>query len=470
MKITSFLKKGLLSLCFVPLSGNAQTASYLRLPSLFTDHIVLQQQSRVAIWGWAQAATQVRLVGSWNVKDTIQAVANDYGKWKAEIPTGKYGGPYTLQVIGHANRIELKDVMLGEVWLCSGQSNMEWSINNGVDNKKEEIAAAFYPQVRYFSLPKQGSEYPQDDVQAKWEICTPDVMRRRSALAYFFAEKLHKDLKVPVGVIVSAWGGTPAEVWLPAEKVRQNNVLKKAMPNNPRPWWPVTPGRLYNSMIHPLQPYTVKGALWYQGESNRERPATYSVLMQELVKSWREGFCQPLPFYIVQIAPYRYGANDNGPALVREAQYDVTQKLADTHIIGTNDIGDLNNIHPSKKRQVGERSARLTMKYEYGRTLEGVDNPVYQSMCIDKKKVILFFRNIAGQWQCPDKEIVGFSIAGNDRRFVPAKVKIKGNTLILKSSEVKAPVAVRYCFDEAGVGNVFSPQGLPLLPFRTDTW
>lgn len=470
MKITTFLKKGLIPLCLMPLLSNAQTASFLRLPSLFTDHIVLQQQSKVSIWGWAQAATKVRLVGSWNVKDTIKTVANEYGKWKAEIPTGKYGGPYTLQVIGHANRIELKDVMLGEVWLCSGQSNMEWSINNGVENKNKEIAAANYPQIRYFSLPKQGGEYRQDDVQAKWEVCTPNVMRRRSALAYFFAEKLHKELKVPVGVIVSAWGGTPADVWLPEEKVYQNEVLKNALPDNPRPWWPVTPGRLYNSMIYPLQPYTVKGALWYQGESNRERPATYSVLMQELIKSWREGFRQRLPFYIVQIAPYRYKAQDNGPALVREAQYDVTQQLPDTYIIGTNDIGNLNNIHPSKKRQVGERSANLVLKNEYCRDWEGVENPVYQSMRVDKKKVILTFRNLTGTWHCPDKTVEGFSIAGADRNFVPAKVKIKGNTLVLSAKGVDTPVAVRYCFNESGVGNVFNAQGLPLLPFRTDKW
>lgn len=454
-------------------SLQAQTHMRISLPALFSDHIVLQQQDSVPVWGWGEAGSTVRIVGSWASQDTVVTRVADDGHWKAKIKTTRYGGPYTLRFFqrGYENEgITLEDVMLGEVWLCSGQSNMEWSPANGITNQAEEIGSANYPQIRFFSLPKQGSGTLQDNCPARWELCSPDVMRRRSAVAYFFGRHLTQQLKVPVGLIVSAWGGTSAEVWIPQERVPRTPETEAVMKSRKCPWWPTEPGRLYNSMIHPLLPYRIAGAIWYQGESNRDYPQNYTELMKELITSWRTGFEKDFPFYLVQIAPHNYKSRDNGPALVREAQEQVTHEVPRTGMVVTNDVGDYGNIHPARKQEVGIRLANLALGNTYGRKTEkGYQSPVLESMEIHKNKALLHFRYAEDGLVCRGKAPEGLQIAGEDGVFVTAKARIvQENCLEVYSSKVKNPVAVRYCFDDSTVGNLFNGDGLPMAPFRTD--
>lgn len=464
------IKTIFLALCYSAVT-NGQTSTPIHLPAIFSDHMVLQQKSTVSIWGWGEASTTVKLVGSWMPNDTISTSVDDCGRWRTKIPTCGHGGPYTLQISTDnrkENKIILKDILLGEVWLCSGQSNMEWSPNNGIHNRQEEIDNANHSHIRFFSLSKQGSKSPQEDCYAQWEQCTPEIMQKRSAIAYFFGKRLQQKLNVPIGLIVSAWGGTPAEVWTPKDTVINNKVIAEAVINKPYPWWPVTPGVLYNSMIHPLMPYDIAGAIWYQGESNRDNPSSYNLLMEKMIASWRKGFGKNFPFYMVQIAPYNYHSTNNGPALIREAQEQVAHRVDNVGLITTTDIGDPDNIHPAQKAEAGFRLANLVLGRTYKALKKGYETPFFTQMTIEKGKAILSFSHTEKKLVCPDKKIRGVTIAGNDGNFVPANARIKENRLIVSSPKIKQPIAVRYCFDDATVGNLFNAEGLPVAPFRTD--
>ncbi|MCM1372403.1 MAG: sialate O-acetylesterase [Bacteroides sp.] len=463
-----YMKACLAIACCLPWEAEAQTNTGVTLPAIFTDHMVLQQQSQVPVWGWGDASATVRVVGSWNTADTVSTQVDDNGHWMVRLPTGQYGGPYTLEILSTEN-IVVNDVMLGEVWLCSGQSNMEWTPDNGITDGQKEINEASYPGIRFFSLKKRGSRTMQEDCRAQWEQCTPDVMRRRSAIAYFFGRELHRNMdNVPVGLIVSAWGGTPAEVWVPKDSVMRYPRIADALLPQTYPWWPTQPGVLYNSMVNPLMPYGIAGAIWYQGESNRDNPSSYLQLMKELIASWRTGFGHEFPFYLAQIAPYNYNVRNNGPALVREAQERITHEVPHTGMAVTVDLGDPGNIHPARKQEVGTRLASLALGQHYG--LAGIEfmSPTYKRMMVQGSKAIIYFNHAGRGLTCPDKEIRGVMIADEGGHFVPAKASIKGNTLVVSSPEVKVPVAVRYCFDDATPGNLYHRDGLPVAPFRTD--
>lgn len=453
--------------CLFSQTVMAQTSTGVTLPSIFTDHMVLQQQSSVPVWGWGDASATVRVVGSWNTADTVSTQVDNNGRWMVKLPTGKYGGPYKLEVLS-TEHIVLNDVMLGEVWLCSGQSNMEWTPNNGLADGAREIQEANYPDIRYFSLKKRGSKYLQEDCQAQWEQCSPEVMRRRSAVAYFFGSELHRNLdNVPVGLIVSAWGGTPAEVWIPRDSIMGKREIADGILEQNYPWWPGQPGALYNGMINPLMPYGIAGAIWYQGEANKDNPSTYFSLMNELIKSWRTGFGHEFPFYLVQIAPFNYNVNNNGPALVREAQERIAREIPHTGMAVTVDVGDPSNIHPANKRPVGTRLAALALKEHYGQEKDAY-SPTFKDMTVKKNKAIVTFNHAERGLTCPDKEIRGIMLAGQDGRFVPANARIKGATLEVTAPTVKVPVAVRYCFDDGTLGNLYHRDGLPMAPFRSD--
>lgn len=446
----------------------AGVQAQLSLPSVFADHMVLQQKSEVPVWGWGAAGGTIKVVGSWAPKDTATAEIRSDGSWKTTLKTAAAGGPYTLYILGNGNR-ELKDVMLGEVWLCSGQSNMEWTPMHNIDNRDEEIAAANYPDIRFFHIPKRGANTPQNNCEATWAACTPDVMKNTSAAAYFFGRDLQKALNVPVGLIVSAWGGTPAEVWVPEEEVMNNPRIRDIMPDKTYPWWPVEPGVLYNQMIHPIVPFGLAGAIWYQGESNRDHPDSYGILLKTMIENWRKDFKKDLPFYLVQIAPFTYNAGDNGAALVREHQEWVARTVPNTGMVVISDcVADITNIHPTDKQSVGLRLANMALGKTYGRLDGGFESPMFSSITINKNKAIISFLNAGSGLMCKDKQITGFRIAGADGVFEPAKVKIKDNTVIVTSPQVKNPVAVQYCFDDATIGNLFNKEGLPVAPFRTD--
>ncbi len=439
------------------------------LPNVFSDNMVLQQNSDVAIWGWANPAEIVKIVGSWNSSDTVKVKADNSSEWKATIHTAKAGGPYSIQILANGG-IELKNVMLGEVWICSGQSNMEMNVGWKIFNGEEEAAKANHPNIRIFNVAKIGAEYPQQDCRATWTVCSPETMRSTSATGYFFARELQEKLNVPVGIIVSAWGGTPAEVWIEKSRIENNPELTKNKYIDNKPWWPGSPGRLYNSMIYPFVPYGIAGAIWYQGESNCSTYPVYAELMKTLVENWREDFKKDFPFYFVQIAPYTYGETEPSYYL-REQQDIAARTIPNTGMVVISDLVDnVKDIHPKDKLSVGKRLANYALAQTYKQDVGAYKSPVYQSMQIEKGKVQVTFSNVLTSLKCTGKSPEEFLIAGEDQKFVPAKAKIEGNSVILSSKEVKNPVAVRFCFDNSSMPDVFSNEGLPLAPFRTDKW
>lgn len=449
---------------------HAQSHAPIVLPAVFGDHMVLQQNAPAAVWGWGNAGSTVKITGGWAACDTVTAKVNSLGQWKASLPPGNGGGPYTLKVWDGVGEVVLSDVMLGEVWLCSGQSNMEWSPANGLTDCEREVAAADCPDLRIFYQPKRASRSPQDDCYGRWDVCTPEVMRRRSSVAYFFARHLQDSLQVPVGVMIAAWGGSPAEAWTPAEVVHGSPSIANNMVTTANPWWPMEAGVLYNQMIHPLLPFTFAGAIWYQGETNRENPEYYGPLMKRLIEAWRREAGRIFPFYQVQIAPFRYQPASDGAALVREAQEWVTYHTQATGLAVVSDcVDDLSNIHPSDKRPVGKRLADLALAKTYHRMNGVCESPFLRQCEVDGDKLVLTLSSVQNGIECRGKEAEGMEIAGPDGVYVKAKVSINGrNQLVVYSPEVKTPVAARYCFGDAVIGNLFNREGYPVAPFRTD--
>ncbi len=439
------------------------------LPSVFADNMVLQQNSEVAIWGWSDAGETVKIVTSWSSQDTVKVKADNSAAWKTTIKTIGAGGPYSIQILGN-NGVTLNNVMLGEVWVCSGQSNMEMNVNWKLINGEEEAAKANNPNIRIFHVQKIGAEYPQQTCNATWTLCTPETMRATSAVGYFFARELQQKLNVPVGIIVSAWGGTPAEVWIEKSRIENNPELNKAKYNEKFDWWPGTAGTLYNSMIYPFVPYGIAGAIWYQGESNCGNYPIYSQLMKTLIENWRADFKKDFPFYLVQIAPYDYGEKGTSQ-YIREQEEIVAKTVPNTGMVVITDLVDnIKDIHPKDKLNVGKRLANYALTETYKQNVGAYKSPSYQSMQVEKGKVRLTFSDVLTGLKCTGKTPERFMIAGDDQKFVPATAKIEGSTIVLASKLVKAPVAVRFCFDNTTMPDIFSTEGLPLAPFRTDKW
>lgn len=440
------------------------------LPSIFSDNMVLQQNSSVAIWGWSDPAQIIKIVASWNSKDTIEVIADNSSKWTATIKTIAAGGPYSIQILGY-NKVQLNNVMLGEVWICSGQSNMEMSVNWGLINGEEEAAKATNPNIRIFHVQKIGAEFPQQTCNATWTTCTPETMRATSAVGYFFARELQQKLNVPVGIIVSAWGGTPAEVWIEKNRVEKNPALNMSKVTDQYDWWPSNPGTTYNSMIAPIVPFEIAGTIWYQGESNRPNYPIYSLLMKTLIENWRDDFKKEFPFYLVQIAPYAYGDYKGTSQFLREQQEIITKTVPNTGMVVISDLVDnIKDIHPKNKVDVGKRLAAFALAETYKQNIGEYKSPSFESMKIENNKVHLSFSNAAKGLKSTGKSPVKFMIAGDDQKFLEATAKIDGNSILLSSKLVKTPVAVRFCFDDATMPDVFSSEGLPLAPFRTDKW
>lgn len=461
--------KRILMIFFALIAFNSALFAKIILPSVFADNMVLQQNSTVAIWGWSDAGETVKIVAGWNEKDTIKVKADNSSKWTTTIKTIGAGGPYSIRILG-SSRVELKNVMLGEVWICSGQSNMEWSVNHKIQNGEEEAAKANHPNIRIFHVQKIGAEYPQENCNATWTVCSPETMRSTSAVGYFFARELQQKLNVPVGIIVSAWGGTPAEVWIEKSRIESNPTLNAHKYSEKFDWWPGTPGTLYNSMIAPFVPYGIAGAIWYQGESNCGNYQIYSQLMKTLIENWRADFRKDFPFYLVQIAPYTYG--DKGTSeYLREQQELITKTVPNTGMVVVSDLVDnVKDIHPRNKVDVGKRLANYALAETYKQNIGAYKSPAYQSMQVEKDKIRLSFSNVITGLKSTGKIPMQFLIAGDDQKFVPATAKIEGSTVILSSKLVKTPVAVRFCFDDTSMPDVFSNEGLPLAPFRTDKW
>lgn len=445
------------------LLASLSCSSEILLPAVFADHMVLERQSKVAVWGWSNSAETIKINGSWN-GDTVTTKASAEGYWMAELPTGAAGGPYTLTIKGNSETKTLTDVMLGEVWLCSGQSNMEFTANWGLDNKQAEVAKADFPGIRFFHVPKRGAPYPQEFTKASWVTCTPQTMPNQTAVGYYFARLLHQTLHVPVGIIESDWGGSSAEVWIRPDRISTHNHFDE------NGWVPVKPGVLYNGMIYPVVPYGIAGVLWYQGETNTTFADNYAVVLDSLVTGWRRDFKKDVPFYYVQIAPFAYDSTKQ-PAYILREQEDLAQQLIpNSGMVSIGDIaGDIHDIHPKNKLDVGERLARYALAETYNHPIGPYKNPTLKSAQTSGNKIILTVANADGGLITTDKNIPNFQIAGEDGQYVTAKADIKGDKIEVTSPQVSAPLTVRYCFTNSAVPTIFSKNGhLPLAPFRTD--
>ena len=497
--------------CFIPvvfiLYTTAATAG-LRLPALIADNMVLQQNSTVTLWGWANPGQTVTIKPSWNTASaTASTDAN--GKWSTTVKTGKAGGPYTLSFMAE-DTITIKNVLLGEVWLASGQSNMEFFLGKmknasytGVIDYPAEIAAADYPAIRTIDVPNTVAGQPRTDFAGKWKICTPQTADTFSAVAYYFACEIHQATGYPVGIINATWGGTPAESWTrkevlsadadlnvilqryqqqldeyPAALEKYKTDLQKwndsgTTKKGPAPKGPGNPANnskspfvLYNGMIAPLVPYTLKGVIWYQGESNADRAWQYRKLFPAMIESWRSDWNnKDLPFYFVQISPHR----SQNPE-IRDAQLYVYHHEPHTGIAVTIDNGDSMDIHPRNKKLVGERLSRWALYYDYGRKNIVYSGPLYKSYKIKGNKIIIRFDDAGGGLLAKDGPLKEFTIAGSDSVFVPAQAIIKGKTVEVWSSDIKKPVAVRFAWKNVPHPNLYNEAGLPASPFRTDSY
>jgi len=457
-------------LTFFFLAGVISTASFgnVRLPAVIGSHMVLQQKTDVTIWGWSDAGEEVKLRTTWDTT-TYKTVGSSSAKWSLKIKTPAAGGPYQITITGN-NNIVLEDVLVGGVWLCSGQSNMEMSVTWGLPYESD-VANATDQNIRFFYIPRTTAEYPQDDVKAEWVVCNPDDMKRFTAAGYFFGKTLRDNLNVPVGLINASWGGTPAEVWTPIEAINSNAILKDAATKlSASARWPVTPALNYNAMIYPITRYSIAGAIWYQGEANVKTASTYTQLLSTMINSWRKAWQKEFPFYFVQIAPFAGYGNNSSSAFLREAQTK-TLSTPNTGMVVTTDLVDnINDIHPKMKKEVGARLANLALSETYGKQGLVYRSPSYKNMKIEKGRIRIYFDNAENGLMAKEKIINEFFISGDDQVFVPANAKIEKNTIVVWSDNVKNPVAVRFAFRNASQPNLFSKEGLPVIPFRTDDW
>lgn len=451
------------------LSVAFQAQAKVRLPAIFSSNMVLQQNQEVAIWGWASPAENIKITGSWDNK-TVEVKASSGAKWKALLQTPTAGGPFTLTLEGQ-NTIVLDNVLIGEVWLCSGQSNMESSATHGYsfNNAEEEIANSNHPTIRLFHVEKSTADTQQEDLSGTWTLCSPETMKSFSGTAYFFGRELQSKLDVPIGLIHSSWGGTAAEVWtdeavIEADQELKENATKLAVTD----WWPMKPGSAFNAMIAPLIPYGIAGSIWYQGESNTVAPLNYRRLFPAMIKDWRNKWGYEFPFYYVQIAPFKYNDPHIG-VLLREAQLK-SMAVPNTGMVVISDIGNIDNIHPMNKQDVGYRLAQWALAKTYGKTAISYSGPVYKEMKKDGQKIKLFFDYAEKGLVAKGGDLTHFEIAGADQVFVPAKAQITANTIEVSSKKVKAPIAVRFAWSNIAEPNLFNTEGLPASAFRTDDW
>ena len=502
----------ILALCGIVAACSPAAHADIRLPSIIGDNMVLQGGDMARIWGWADAGEEINVNVSWHKTGwTVQAGKD--GKWSFRTPVPDGGGPYEMTLKGK-NTVTIKNILTGEVWVCSGQSNMQWSVKESA-NAEREIAAAAYPKIRLFSVERSVAETPQDNCTGKWVECSPETVGGFSAVAYYFGRELHKELGESIGLIHTSWGGTPAEAWTSPAMLEQNPVFepivnryKEALADYPKakkdydekmeqwkkdvekaktagtkapprpseplgPTSPWAPAGLYNAMIAPLTPYTICGAIWYQGESNAGRAYQYRELFPAMIKSWWRAWPQgDFPFLYVQLANYMQAKDEPGNsawAELREAQL-MTLDLPDTGMAVIIDIGEADNIHPKNKQDVGKRLAMWALARTYKRNVV-CSGPLYKSMDTKDNKIILHFDHIGGGLAAKDGgPLKGFAIAGQDQRFVWADARIEGDTVVVSSDKVAEPVAVRYAWADNPVCSLYNKAGLPASPFRTDTW
>ena len=467
------------------LAANAANAK-IQLPEQLGDHCVLQQQAAANLWGRAAANSKVTVRVSWS-KTKYTTVADGEGRWllAVDTPAASYD-PQTITISDKDGGVTLGDVLIGEVWLAGGQSNMEMPLNgfNGcpVEGSAESIlrAGEWKNKVREVKIPKTGAEEPQEFVSGKWVETNPVTARDFSAVAWHFATMLNSALDVPVGIVACNWGGSSVESWLPKDLVH-------SYPANTIPdgscepviteggwYYHTSPYVMYNGMICPVSHYTIKGFIWYQGETNAGLPQYYPERLAKMVQIWRDLWGNAdLPFYEVELAPWIYGGDGTSGARIREAQHKAVELIPHSGIVCTNDLAypyETYQIHPTQKKQVGERLALLALNRDYGMAALACEGPVYKDIEISGNQVTVNFTNTGNDGLSPWYDIVGFELAGEDRVFHPARAERRDNCVVVTSDEVPAPVAVRYCFRDFQVGNLTGSMNLPAVPFRSDNW
>jgi len=459
-----------------------QVSAFIVLPDVITDNMVLQQKDKATFWGKAAPGKTISITPSWNNKIYTANIDKD-GNWKIAIKTPVAGGPYQIS-LNDGELLVLKNVMIGEVWLCSGQSNMEMPLASWgkIKDYEKEIANANYPNIRILKVKKTINSQPQQDFVSNtmgWQECSPTTISDFSAAAYFFARRVIKDKQVAIGLIDATWGGTVIESWTSAEAISKVEVFKDTVakiqrtPASMKLTNPNKPTLLFNGMINPFLSVAIKGVLWYQGESNNSRAYQYRELFPVMINDWRTKFKRPqLPFLYVQLANFQAVSQtpvDATWAELREAQA-MALKLPHTGMAVAIDIGETADIHPKNKQDVGNRLALLALKKVYKKDIIA-EGPVYKESKVKNDQIVLSFQPSGSVLKtCDGKELRGFAIAGEDKKFYWAKAEIHGNSVVVSSNEVKNPVAVRYAWANNPICNLANEAGLPASPFRTDQW
>jgi sialate O-acetylesterase len=495
------------------LAGASSLDAAITPHALFSDGAVLQQEKKIPVWGTAKDGESIRVEFA---GQTVSTTAKD-GKWSVRLKPVKAGGPFKMTLSGE-NTVVLNDVWVGEVWICGGQSNMERQLGprppqKPIDGWEEEVKKADYPRIRQFLVPRViPASGAQPHVQSNWVTCSPQTAANFSAVGYFFGRDLHRKLNVPIGLIACNWGGTPAETWTSREALEaipelrgivenydkarsdysaklaayQENEPKlraehevavakakqegKRPPNFPAP--PKDPASsqfsptvLREAMVTPIVPYGIRGVIWYQGESNSRNGLQYRTLFPATIADWRKAWGQgDFPFLFVQIAPFK-----TNPPEVREAQFMASRTVPNTAMVVTTDVGDAEDIHPTRKEPVGSRLALVARAIAYGEKLE-FSGPAFRSATFSKGRAVLQFDHVGGGLVAKDGPLKGFTIAGADKQFVPAQAEIQGDTVVVSSESVREPVAVRYGWATVPEVNLFNRAELPASPFRSDDW
>ena len=498
---------------------------------IFSNDMVLQRDRKLSVWGTADPGEAVSITAAGQTKKTQ---ADNQGHWMVHLDPLKAGGPFTVTVKGK-NTLRFENVLAGDVWLCGGQSNMAMRVQASM-NWPQELAASEHPNIRLFRVTNRTAPKPTKALSGRWYVCGKKTVANFTAVGYFFGRKLHKELNVPIGLIHSNWGGTPARSWTSRKAMEADPAFKKAIidpadkalvgydakkkafdavrarwlkefrkaraekrkpPRRPRaPYGPDSagyPAVLYNAMIHPLIPYGIKGALWYQGEADAGRWQQYRRLLPAMIRCWRDEWGQgPFPFYIVQLANFMSVKPQPAPsswAALRESQMLTATNVPHCGIACIIDLGETRDIHPKNKQDVGKRLARVALAKTYGKDVV-YSGPVFDAMKVEGATVRVTFKHVGGglvtrtsdmpsasnyakadyKLTFGDGPVKGFAVAGADKKFVWAEAKLEGNVVVLSAKEVTHPVAVRYAWADNPVCNLYNREGLPAVPFRTDDW
>ncbi len=471
-------------ICALAMSLSLQ-AQPLQLSHLFTDHAVLQRETTVPVWGWGTPGAKVEVTASWNGVKAVAKVADD-GSWSVVLPTGEAGGPYTLSVKCGKESLSVNDIALGEVWICSGQSNMEMPIQGfgfqEIEGATEAILAApeTAAQVRVFDIKTPKKTSPEKDVDAHWAYTDGAVTAQTSAVGYFFARRLTKSLGVPVGIIVNAWGGSRIEPWMTNDMINASGITAEdrkaidAIEEKPDRW-PETPELIWNGRVAPIVGYAAKGILWYQGCSNIGQNC-YDKLQAQMVRSWRAAWGRELPFIYTLLAPYEHGDADGRwrPHFV-ETQLNTEKLIDNAWAICTETLGNKVTVHPSKKKEVADMMVLRALQSVYGiypgvsMELPKLKDVVYEADGTVKVTLTEVWSNLGS---ISGRDVTGFELAGEDRQFHLAQAQIDwdGQTIVVKCADVPHPIAVRYAFRNWMGANLAKSNGIPVPPFRSDDW